>query len=158
MFKFPVVLGAGLFIVLSGCALEGEAPGDGDNDLMLEFPAEIERRMESQENAWNRGDIASFMEEAYWNNESLLFVGKNGLTWGYDATLQRYLDSYPDRAAMGVLNFKNKHWSDLGSRHGLLVGEWLLTRGDSLEDLSGHYSLIWELREEKWFIIADHSS
>ena len=76
MFKFPVVLWAGLFIVLSGCALEGEAPGDGDNDLMLEFPPEIERRMESQENAWNRGDIASFMDEAYWNNESLLFVGK----------------------------------------------------------------------------------
>lgn len=57
-----------------------------------------------QEDAWNQGNIESFMK-GYWNNDKLVFVGSNGPTYGYRNTLERYLKSYPTKAAMGQLKF-----------------------------------------------------
>ena len=37
--------------------------------------------MKQQVSAWNRGDIEAFME-TYWKSDSLLFAGKNGITYG----------------------------------------------------------------------------
>lgn len=31
--------------------------------------------------SWNRGDLETFMK-GYWNNDSLQFVGKSGVTYG----------------------------------------------------------------------------
>jgi hypothetical protein len=59
---------------------------------------------------------------------------------------------------MGTLMFELLEWKTLGARHGLLIGEWHLQRNGALEDLSGHFSLIWEKRDSRWMIIADHSS
>ena len=39
-----------------------------------------------------------------------------------------------------------------------VIGEWKLTRGDSLGDLNGMYSLIWQKKEGDWVITTDHSS
>lgn len=159
MFKMRIAL-ACLYAtgVLSSCTSSSPSPGALSPEVSFGLPVEIEQRMERQESAWNSGDIGAFMQEAYWPNDSMLFIGKRGMTWGYDATRDNYLDSYPNIGAMGTLKFDNKHWKSLGSHHGLLVGEWLLIRGDSLEDLSGYYSLIWEEMNGRWVIIADHSS
>ncbi len=54
--------------------------------------------------AWNRGDIASFMK-GYWENDSLMFIGKSGVTYGWTNTLNNYKKGYPDTAAMGKLAF-----------------------------------------------------
>ena len=43
--------------------------------------------MKAQEFYWNKGDIEGFME-GYWNNTELVFVGKNGPTYGYQNTLK----------------------------------------------------------------------
>lgn len=59
--------------------------------------------LEKQEKAWNEGDINQFMN-GYWENDSLVFVGKNGLTYGYNNTLANYKKNYPDRTYMENLS------------------------------------------------------
>lgn len=144
--------------LITGCNIPNKSGREVAVGTVNPCPTEITERMQMQEDSWNQGDIASFMSGAYWANDSMLFIGKTGMTWGFDATLQNYIKSYPNPEAMGVLTFENKHWRPLGSDYGMLVGHWLLTRGDTLENLAGSYSLIWERIAGEWLIIADHSS
>ena len=40
---------------------------------------EIRNLLVQQTEAWNRGDISGFMQ-TYWQNDSLMFIGKDGIT------------------------------------------------------------------------------
>ena len=60
--------------------------------------------LSSQIRAWNAGDIDRFMS-GYWKSDSLMFIGKTGVTYGYDSTLAHYKRSYPDKESMGTLFF-----------------------------------------------------
>ena len=111
--------------------------------------------MEKQEQAWNTGDIHTFME-TYWNHDSLLFVGGAGPVYGWQNTLDRYLKTYPDTVAMGKLHFDILQTRPLSDRHYFVLGKWHLTR--SIGDASGHFTLIFEKIDDQWLIIADHSS
>lgn len=147
-----------IFISMSfaGCLPETQAPlVTGKHEIV---PKSIQEKLSLQENAWNSGDIIGFMDAAYWPSDSLMFIGSKGLTQGFESTLSNYQKSYPNSEAMGTLMFELHVWKPLGTRHGLLIGEWHLQRNDSLEDLMGHFSLIWEQRDSSWLIIADHSS
>ncbi|MBS1589008.1 MAG: DUF4440 domain-containing protein, partial [Bacteroidetes bacterium] len=65
----------------------------------------IKKVLNRQADAWNAGDLVGYMNEGYWQNDSLVFIGKNGATFGFDSTLQRYKRSYPDQVKMGSLSF-----------------------------------------------------
>ncbi|MDP5120641.1 MAG: DUF4440 domain-containing protein, partial [Spirosomaceae bacterium] len=56
---------------------------------------------------WNDGNIEAFMED-YWKSDSLMFIGKNGVVYGWQATKDRYFRNYPDRKTMGQLAFDIK--------------------------------------------------
>ena len=45
--------------------------------------------MDMQEKAWSNGDIDTFMQ-GYWQSDSLMFVGKNGIKYGWQTTLDNY--------------------------------------------------------------------
>ena len=111
--------------------------------------------LESQTICWNRGDLECFME-GYWKSDSLMFIGKSGINYGWEATLENYRKGYPDREAMGKLTFDLKSVRTIGGETIFVVGQWHLQR--SIGDLQGHFSLIWEKHEGKWVIVADHSS
>jgi hypothetical protein len=116
---------------------------------------EIRAILKQQEDAWNKGKLDDFMI-GYWQNDSLLFIGKNGPKYGYQTTLENYKKSYPDTSHMGkftstVLNIKR-----LSSKYYFVVGKWHLKR--SVGDVSGHYTLLFKKVNFKWVIIADHSS
>lgn len=111
--------------------------------------------LERQTNDWNRGDIDAFMN-GYWESDSLMFVGKNGATYGYRKILSNYKKNYPDTAAMGKLRFNILEVRALSADHYFVLGKWMLTR--SIGDLSGHYTLLFKKIKGKWTIIADHSS
>ena len=64
----------------------------------------IRKVLSTQTDAWNRGDIENFMI-GYWENDSLMFIGKGGVTYGWTNTLNNYKKSYPDTTAMGKLSF-----------------------------------------------------
>jgi hypothetical protein len=111
--------------------------------------------LDEQNSAWNRGDIDSFMK-GYWENDSLMFVGKSGVTYGWTNTLNNYKKGYPDTAAMGKLTFTNIKVKKLSKKYYFIVGKWYLKR--SIGDVSGHYNLLMEKINGRWVIIADHSS
>lgn len=115
----------------------------------------IRKVLEQQSAAWNRGDIDAYMT-GYWNNDSLVFIGKNGPTYGYSATMQRYKSSYPDAEKMGKLNFTILQVKELSTAYYFVLGKWELKR--SIGDLSGHFTLLFRYINGRWVIVADHSS
>lgn len=117
---------------------------------------EIMQTFQNQQKAWNNGNLDDFMN-GYWQSDSLKFIGKNGITYGYDATLENYKKSYPDVATMGKLKFEILSMKKLDKKHVFVIGKWHLKREEK-EDLEGHFTLIWEKINKKWVIIADHSS
>jgi ketosteroid isomerase-like protein len=115
----------------------------------------IRKILAEQTASWNKGDLTAFMK-GYWNNDSLLFVGKNGPTYGYNTTLQNYQKSYPDTANMGKLAFTVLQVTPLSADTWFVLGKWQLTR--SVGNISGHYTLLFRKIRGQWLIIADHSS
>ena len=149
---------AGLLVagLLAGCAsappkLAATAP---------ETPATVRRDivalLTTQTAAWNRGDVAGFMH-GYWPSDSLVFIGKSGLTYGYQATLSNYRKNYPSPAAMGQLDFSNLHVTPLATGAAQVVGRWHLAR-PTAGDLQGHFLLVLRKLNGEWVIVADHSS
>ncbi len=116
----------------------------------------IQAKMNEQIACWNKGDIPCYMEH-YWKSDSLLFIGKSGVTYGWQGTLDNYLESYPDLNNMGQLSFDNKLVRFIDEETVQVIGEWHLSRPE-LDDLGGHYSLIWKKKNGEWVIISDHSS
>ena len=101
---------------------------------------EILEIMERQQNFWNKGDIANFMED-YWKSEDLQFIGKNGVVKGWQATKDRYFKSYPDRATMGTLKFDIKEVDFLSDKSAWVLGQWHLTRPEK-GDIGGFFTII----------------
>lgn len=115
----------------------------------------IRHVLEQQRQAWNRGDVVAFMQ-GYVKSDSLMFIGKDGIQWGWQKTLDNYRKSYPDAAAMGQLRFDIIQVKKLSKKYYFVVGKWMLQR--TAGNLSGHFNLIFEKRGNDWVIIADHSS
>jgi ketosteroid isomerase-like protein len=117
----------------------------------------IADKMKAQETAWNEGRIEDFMIP-YLKSDELKFIGKSGLTKGFDQTLANYKKAYPNSASMGMLLFENIHFERLSPKVYLVIGKWKLERAPELGNLAGYYSLIWKKNKGRWVIIADHSS
>ncbi len=105
--------------------------------------------------AWNRGDIDNFMK-GYWENDSLMFIGKSGVTYGWTNTLNNYKKGYPDTAAMGKLTFTLIQVKRISKKYYHVTGKWFLKR--SIGDIGGHYTLLFRKINGRWFIVSDHSS
>lgn len=92
----------------------------------------------------------------YWESDSLMYIGKSGVTYGYEATLQSYKKNYAGPDKMGKLSFDILHLKKLGSKHYLVVGKWSLKRNAG--NVGGYYTLTFEKQKGQWVVIADHSS
>ena len=117
--------------------------------------SEIKALLAKQNAAWNKGDIAGFME-GYWNNDSLMFIGKSGIKYGWKNTLDNYKKGYPDTASMGKLKFELIEFKKLSTENYFVVGKWFLTR--TIGNIDGVFTLVIKKIKNKWLIIADHSS
>jgi len=115
----------------------------------------IREILREQTQAWNQGNIERFMK-TYWENDSLMFIGKNGVTYGWLNTLNNYKKNYPDTIAMGKLSFTILSVKRLSPEYFHVVGKWHLQR--SIGNLHGHYNLLFQKIKGRWVIIADHSS
>ena len=115
----------------------------------------IKEILAEQTLAWNRGDINSFMK-GYWENDSLMFIGKSGVTYGYNNTLENYKKNYPSTAAMGLLSFTLIQVKQLSNSFYHVTGKWRLKR--TIGDIGGHYTLLFQKINKRWVIISDHSS
>jgi ketosteroid isomerase-like protein len=109
----------------------------------------------AQQSAWNRGDVDAFLQ-GYWRSPELTFSGSAGIARGWDAVLARYKEHYPDRGAMGKLDFSGLEFRSLGPDAALILGHWHLERHKG--DVGGVFSLVFERFPEGWRIIHDHTS
>lgn len=116
---------------------------------------EIRDLLARQTIAWNQGNIDAFMK-GYWESDSLLFIGKSGVTHGYQNTLANYKKGYSDTAKMGKLFFDLIEVRRLSADYYWVLGKWFLKR--SVGDVGGHYTLLFRKIKGRWVIVADHSS
>ena len=117
----------------------------------------IDELMMKQQQSWNEGNIEEFMS-SYWKSDSLMFIGKNGIHYGWQSTLDNYKKSYRNKKEMGKLNFTNIDCKQLDRKHHQITGNWKLIRNDSLGDLSGYYTLLWKKMDDRWVIVYDHTN
>ncbi len=123
----------------------------------------IQAAIQTQADAWNRGDIPAFMQ-TYENSPDTTFIGAT-LRHGYDTILQRYLKNYSTPQQMGHLTFSNIEVrllpSSCGqSEYAVVTGNFHLdrtTHGEAKKD-DGIFSLVWHLGPNGWKIVLDHTS
>ena len=115
----------------------------------------IRNILTSQTEQWNRGSLEKFME-GYWHSDSLMFIGKSGITYGYQNALKNYQAGYSDTIQMGKLRFELVSLKPVENDHYFVVGKWFLQR--SIGDLNGVYTLLFRKINGQWFIVVDHSS
>ena len=94
--------------------------------------------------------------KGYWESDSLTFIGKSGITYGWKKILDNYKKGYPDTAAMGKLNFELVTVKRLSKDYFFVVGKWHLTR--SIGNIGGAYTLLFRKIKNQWVIVTDHSS
>ena len=141
---------------ISALTLVALLAGHATSPEPTEQPAEAIRAiLSSQQAAWNRGDIPAFLK-GYWNSTELSFAGSEGIVRGYEGLLQRYRKGYPDRSAMGELDFSGLEIRALGPDAALVLGHWHLRRTGG--DVGGVFTLVFRRLPEGWRIIHDHTS
>ncbi len=145
---------SGLLIVAFFGFAAGRAEQDKDSGHKEASDA-ITAVLTSQQGAWNRGDITTFLE-GYWKSPELTFSGPNGIIRGYDGVLERYQKSYPNIQAMGELQFSGLEIRMLASDSALVLGRWHLTR--KVGDVGGVFTLVLTRFPDGWRIIHDHTS
>ena len=115
----------------------------------------IRKLLLDQVMAWNKGDIEGYMQ-GYWHSDSLLFIGSKGPRYGYEATLKRYKEAYPDADHMGRLTSTIMSTQKLAGDYYFVVGKWALSRNAG--NVDGSYTLLLHRINGRWLIVCDHSS
>jgi uncharacterized protein (TIGR02246 family) len=141
-----------MFVVLLLALLQGSAPAAAPTQSPEE---EIRAVLKAQVAAWNRGDVSGFMQ-GYWRSPETEFVTSDGILRGWQRVLARYRKAYPNRSAMGRLEFSDLEVTELGPDAALVVGNWRLKRAS--EQLGGVFTLVFKKFPEGWRIINDHTS
>lgn len=142
MGKTPLLLGLLLMFTLTGFAQSSDETS-------------IRQILADQTAAWNKGDLDNFMK-GYWYNDSLLFIGQSGITYGYTNALNNYKKNYDTPDKMGQLFFTLLKLQRLSEDYYFVIGKWLLKR--KAGDVGGVYTLLFRKLNGHWVIIADHSS
>lgn len=142
---------AAISLAMLACSTQTAVTGEFDAGAAEQS---IRSLLHEQEVAWNNGSIEEFME-GYWKSDSLRFIG-SGITTGWQATLERYKKSYPDRAAMGELRFEFFRFHFVSEDACLVTGRYYLKR--AADEPSGMFTLLVREMDGKWLIVYDHTS
>ena len=117
--------------------------------------ADIKEVLHQQASDWSNASIADFME-GYDKTPNLLFVGKSGITKGWQQTMDRYKAGYPTKDHTGKLTFDVLDVQPINAGAYLLVGEFHLIRNVGKAD--GIFTLVFKRINGDWKVIADHTS
>ena len=116
----------------------------------------IEVLLNDQIAAWNRGDLARYME-AYARTPALIFTSGGNVRRGWQEAFDHYQARYAtDAKAMGTLKFDIDSIDAVGADGAVVLGRWDLT--GAAHPGHGVFSLVLERRPEGWRIIHDHTS
>lgn len=104
---------------------------------------------------WSNASIEAFMK-GYEKTDHLLFVGKSGITKGWQQTLDRYKTGYPTKDHTGALTFDILEVQPINSDAYILVGEFHLKR--NVGNADGIFTLVFKKINGDWKVISDHTS
>lgn len=134
-----------LFLIVAGYS---QKPSAKNCKLILNAISE-------QEKAWNNGSIDDYMAY-YHNSDSLQFITKNGVTYGWQATLDNYKKTFPTPQIMGILYFSNITLTKIDKELVVVSAKWQLQRES--DNPGGWFTQVWKKINGKWLIIIDHTS
>jgi ketosteroid isomerase-like protein len=117
--------------------------------------AQIRSVLRTQQDAWNRGDIDTFMN-GYARSASTVFVSEDTIRRGWETVRARYREKYSDRAKMGTLTFSDLEITPLSTDAAVVLGRWSLKRAN--DQPHGRFTLIFKRLPEGWRIVHDHTS
>lgn len=116
----------------------------------------VARVLDDQAAAWNRGDLAAYMD-GYAKTEALVFTSGASIRRGWQAAFDHYQKRYgADPAGMGQLAFEVLSIDPVGADGAVVLGTWKVTGTAAHGD--GVFSVILERRPEGWRIVRDHTS
>lgn len=116
---------------------------------------EILRVLDNQATAWNRGDIAGYMD-GYWKSDSLVFTSGGTVNRGWRETFEKYAAKYDTREKMGTLQFSDVDVTILSAHSAWVLGRWELQRADQRP--YGIFTIVMKQFPNGWKIIHDHTS
>jgi ketosteroid isomerase-like protein len=117
----------------------------------------IEQVLHTQQDAWNRGDLESFMA-GYWNSPGLTFFSGAKEYDGWQAALDRYRAAYASPGHdMGKLEFSGLRMEMLAPDAAFVRGAWQLTMSDG-KTPHGLFTLVFRKFPDGWKIVHDHTS
>lgn len=115
----------------------------------------IRQLLDTQQTAWNTGDIDSFMT-GYEHSDSLQFVGRHKINFGWQTTLDNYKKNYPDTVVMGKLHFNILRINPVSADAAFLTGTYHLKR--TIGDAEGIFTLVLRKINGAWLIVYDHTA
>lgn len=136
-------LSTALFLAIAGSAFAA------DNS-----ETEIRKVIQDQQDAWNRGDLAGYMN-GYWKSDKVVFVAGDARR-GWQNVFDYYKTKYSDRAKMGTLTLSDIEVTTHGTDAALVLASWKVDVGSN--NVHGKTTLIFQRFPEGWRIVHDHSS
>lgn len=118
--------------------------------------AAIQKVLDDQIAAWNRGDLTGYMD-GYAHIPGLIFTSGGDVRRGWKEAMEHYQTRYAlDPKAMGTLTFQVDEIDPVGADGAVVLGHWDLR--DTPNAGRGVFTLVMERRAEGWRIIHDHTS
>ena len=116
----------------------------------------IQKVLDDQDAAWNKGDLEGFMA-GYWKSDELTFFSGKDVTKGWNATMERYKKRYQSEGKeMGKLTFSDMKIDVLGLENAVVRGRFKVVM--SKETSQGLFTLIFKKTADGWKIVHDHTS
>jgi ketosteroid isomerase-like protein len=142
------VLGLLMTLVAIACASCGSAEPDERAILGV---------LAAQQEAWNRGDLAGFLE-GYEKSDKITFVGRS-IARGFDGLEQRYREAYGTREKMGTLTFSELEFRPLNPDAAFVIGRFSLQRSEEGGGAaSGLFTVVLQKTASGWKIVHDVTS
>jgi ketosteroid isomerase-like protein len=140
----------------AGTPVAGSHAGPVADDARAAITAVLRRQID----AWNRGDLAGYMD-GYARTPALVFTSGGNIRRGWQDAFDHYRARYAtDPKAMGTLQLSIDSIDLIGDPVGdggaVVLGHWDLTATEHAG--RGVFSLVLERRPEGWRIIHDHTS
>jgi len=143
--------GYGLAVLLpAACTIEIEDEGDAD------VQGSVVRMLEESAGAWNRGELAGFMDD-YLESTNTTYIGSTGLLSGYESIRDRYAPLFEPGATRDSLRFEDVRVRRLAAIEAIATARWILYQGETVTS-SGPFTLVLRHTSRGWKIIHDHSS